>query len=243
MAITTKIKEALTGNDETISKKHAERVAEVTKRRAALDGKREAMLQKHEIEKNKLEAGDGAALAAYEAQVAAFEAKHEETIAAEALATLRAEARRFGDSPRTATIAIRDAWRAYLDRVRDELGSDEPNFALLAAAFVNAECEGAIGVVSFFEHSPVATDLGLAIQALAGESIPRMTLALQNLDVAVDETALRCRAEEEPDAERMRAITTSATHASLARRINLGDRLAGAIGEALHRIAAARSAA
>lgn len=207
-------------SEPTISKLHSERVATVAKWREELTTKRQELVWKHQSELSEFDTGPGKDLSDFEAAIAAFEAKHEETIATEALGALRAGASMFGDQPRTATIAIRDAWRAYVARVRDELGNEEPNCALLAAAFVDDDLRDGIGGASFHASTAIQGDLARAIGALVEDSIPRMTYTLQMLSIASDEGARAgC---DEPNADVASAILTCATNRTFTRRAEVG---------------------
>lgn len=223
--------------DFAISSRHSERVDAVAKWRDELASRRQELAWEHQRKVAALEAGAGKELADFEASVRDFETKHEETIASETLGALRNAASLFGDQPRTATIAIRDTWRAYGRRVADELAG-EPNYLLLAAAFLDVDVEPALGTQAFLESRTVAADLANAMSALAGESTPRTTYALQQLNIAVDETSRTVmRDANEASAKTARHIISSATHTTMSSRVTLGDALTGLIGSALHRLA------
>lgn len=215
----------------TISPLLAERVATVEKWRDELATKRQELVWKHERELTAHDEGPGKELADFEAEIADWEAAHEEAIATEALAALRSAASTFGDKPQTSTLAIRDAWRTYAKRVAEELGTTpatdldgaqpDHNFLLLAVAFLNPDYEDALGSESFLDSRDVGVELYAAVMALAQDSVPRMTWALQQLSIAVDEAALA--PEVEPNAEVASIIMRSAKASLLRRRVQLGD--------------------
>lgn len=192
---------------------HADRVREFKRREDEVKSLRTEMTdrQRGEVEHFASPQGPAGALETFEKQIAAFEAKLGQKIAAEALAALRAGAQAYGDAPKTATLAVRDAWRSYVARVHDELGA-EPNFLLLAAAFINPGQEDALGSPSFLEGRRFAGRLEVAVHALASESVPRAVHALQMLNIGVDDEA--CAAEE-LDAETSRALEACGTHAAM----------------------------
>ena len=219
--------------DPKIATLAADRAAELTKRREELADRRQHLVWKHQKELDSFDGGPGKELADFEAACRAWEAKQEETIATESLEALRKAARDFGDSPRTATIGIRDAWRSHVRRVHDELGPErEPNFLLLAATFLDDDSRDVLGSQAFLESRIIAGDLAASFSALSRDSVPRMTYALQNLHIGVDELARS--PDTQPDEAASRAIETSATHATVASRVTIGDALAGMIAAALH---------
>lgn len=229
----------------TIPTRHADRVRAVKERRDAIDEARQALAWKHRDELEQFDGPNGpaGAMRTFEGQVAAFEAKLETEIAAEAFAALRAGAQAYGDTPKTATLAVRDAWRSYVARVRDELGSEEPNFLLLVASFLDAGKEDALGSTWFLDGRRYSSSLTSAVLALASESVPRAVQALQHLNIGVDAQACEAFDACEANPEIARGIESAATHATVFARAPLGDRVIGAIGESMHALAEQRATA
>lgn len=229
----------------TIPTRHADRVREVEKRREAIAEARQGLAWKHRAELEEFDGptGPGGAMTTFEGEIRAFEAKLEATIAAEALAALRAGAHAYGDAPKTATLTIRDAWRSYVARVRDELGTDDPNFLLLVAAFLDAGKEDVLGSTWFLDGRRYSSSLTSAVLALASESVPRAVQALQFLNVGVDAQACEAFDACEANPEVARGIESAATHATVFARAPLGDRVIGAIAESMHALAEQRATA
>lgn len=218
---------------------HSERVAVVVKRREELATKRQEFVSDQQRKLETYDAGDAKAIGEVEASITEFEAKLEATIAKEALVALRAGTATFGDAPRTSAVAIRAAWREYLRRVNVELGADEPNILLLAAAFVSPDYEDAIATEMFLNSRPVGGDLARAVLALAGESIPEATYAMQMLDISVDKAALECidEAKRYPETRRAaRDVTSAASMRTLRSRVTFGQAFQVMVMHAVNRV-------
>jgi hypothetical protein len=226
-----------------VSTLYSERTATLSKWREEFATRRQELTWEHQRQVDSLDNGPGKELADFEAAVRDFEAKHAKTIVAEALAALRGAASTFGDQPRSSAIAVRIAWRRYEKRLTEELGPEhEPNALLLAAAFLDPSFEGALGTEFFLSGVGIGGALAGALLALFGDSPPRAVYALQQLDIAVDETARVAISDASEQSEKLaHEIVTSASHAEVASRVKLGDRLSLGIGEATHRIAKQRS--
>lgn len=212
-----------------IPSKHADRNLALASLRGTHDARRQEFLWERERKLKEFEDAAAKEIDDLTARFHAYEEEREAVVAREARTALRSAFAQFGNAPRDGAIAFRNTWQAFVARVTEEFGA-EPNYLLLIAAVLPSELEDTLGSQIVVSGNLFSGDITQAIVTLAGDSIARAQYALQCLEISVEEAARM--AEGEPDPTATRAILQSATHASVVRRVELGDRLAAAIAEA-----------